>query len=66
MEHQNVIIKIDEKGKVYIEVDGVKGKKCLQITKDIEEILGTVEKRVLKPEFNDEDDDGNNHLTENI
>jgi len=66
MEYQNVIIKIDEKGKVYIEVDGVKGKKCLQITKDIEKILGTIEKRVLKPEFNDEDDDGNNHLTENI
>lgn len=66
MEYQNVIIKIDKEGKVYIEVDGVKGKKCLQITKDVEKILGTVEKRDLKPEFNDEPDDEDNIITENV
>lgn len=66
MENQKVIVKIDIKGKVFIEIDGVKGKKCLQITKDIEEILGSVEKRVLKPEFNDEPDDEDNIITENV
>jgi hypothetical protein len=66
MEYQNVIIKIDEKGKVFIEVDGVKGKKCLQITKDIEKLLGTVVKRDLKPEFNDDPDDEDNIITENV
>lgn len=66
MEYQNVIIKIDVKGKVYIEVDGVKGKKCLLITKEIEDILGIVEERKLKPEFNDEADDVDNIITENL
>ena len=66
MEYQNIIIKIDKEGKLFLEVDGVKGKKCLSITKELESMLGTLEKREFKPEFNDKDDDEENHLTETI
>ncbi|MHC4831509.1 MAG: DUF2997 domain-containing protein [Planctomycetota bacterium] len=38
-------ITIDDDGNVSFEVKGVKGKKCLEITKDLEEALGMVKSR---------------------
>lgn len=66
MEYQNIEIKIDKTGKVFLEVSGTKGKQCLALTKDLEKILGEVEKRDFKPEFNDEDYSEDNYLTSNL
>ncbi len=55
MEYQDIKVKIDKTGKVFIEVSGVSGKKCLELTKDVEEMLGGLVERDYKPEFNDED-----------
>jgi len=41
-----MIMDVSPKGDLSIEVKGVKGKRCLDLTKDIEDALGTVEKRV--------------------
>lgn len=42
---------IHPNGEVKIEVDGVKGKQCLPLTKFLEDALGTVEERDLKSEY---------------
>lgn len=42
---------IDDDGNVTFEVKGVKGKKCLDITKDIEEALGVVKTREHTGEY---------------
>ncbi len=63
MEYQNIEIKIGKNGKVFLEVSGVKGKKCLLLTKELEEALGDIENREFKPEFDDEDFDEDNILT---
>lgn len=56
MEYQNIDVKISREGKVFLEVSGVKGKKCLELTKELEESLGKLEIREFKPEFKDEDE----------
>jgi hypothetical protein len=66
MEYQNIEIKIDSKGKVFLEVSGVSGKKCLELTKELEKSLGEIESREFKPEFDDEDKSEDNILTTNI
>ncbi len=38
-------------GKVGIEVEGAKGKGCLQLTQAIETLLGMVDTRLLKKDF---------------
>jgi len=48
---QRIIFRIDQDGNVTEEVDGVSNGTCLDITKHIEEKLGKVENRSLKPEF---------------
>jgi len=63
MEYQSINIKIDQVGKVFLEVEGVGGKKCMELTKDIEKILGDVLQRDYKPEYNDETKDDDNVLT---
>jgi len=40
MELQEIEVFIDEDGRVRIEVHGVKGKKCLDLTASLEEALG--------------------------
>ncbi len=42
---------IDDDGNVSFEVKGVKGKKCLEITKEIEEALGVVVNREHTGEY---------------
>jgi hypothetical protein len=51
MEMQEIEVFIDKNGKVRIEVRGVKGGACLDITKALEEALGgAVEERLMTPE----------------
>lgn len=52
-------ISINAEGDVSINVIGAKGKKCLDLTKDLEEIIGTVTSRETKPQFYE-------NVTENI
>ena len=66
MEYQTVEVKIDKEGNVFLEVDGVKGKKCDNITKDIVTILGGVEKKEYKPEYYDDDKGEDNILTGSV
>lgn len=40
MDVQEVEITIDKNGQVQVQVRGVKGDQCLQLTKDLEEALG--------------------------
>jgi hypothetical protein len=40
MEVQEIQVFIDENGEVQIEVHGVKGMKCLDMTKELEDALG--------------------------
>ena len=47
-----IIIDIDG-GDVKIEVEGVKGKKCLKATEPFEKLLGKVTSRQHKKEYND-------------
>ena len=42
---------IDDNGNVSFEVKGVKGSKCLEITKEIEEVLGLVVNREHTAEY---------------
>lgn len=48
---QELDISIDSEGNVSINVIGTKGKKCLELTKDLEEALGIVINRETKPQF---------------
>lgn len=51
MDLQEIDVFIDKDGKVRIEVRGVKGKACLDITQPLEAALGgQVEKREMTPE----------------
>jgi len=51
MELQEIEIFIDQAGKVRIQVRGVKGAACLDITKELEEALGgQIELREMTPE----------------
>jgi len=48
MKKQIITIDVDEKGNVSIDVEGVDGHKCLDITKSIEEKLGGEIDRKMK------------------
>jgi hypothetical protein len=51
VELQEIEIFIDQEGKVRIQVRGVKGAACLDITKELEEALGgQIELREMTPE----------------
>lgn len=50
-------ISITSDGNVSISVIGAKGKKCLDLTKDLEEALGIVSQRDTKPQFYENDTD---------
>ena len=55
MDLQEIDVFIDKDGKVRIEVRGVKGKACLDITQALEAALGgQVEQREMTPEADDE------------
>ena len=48
---QRIIFRINQDGNVTEEVQGVTNNTCIDITKEIEETLGKVNARELKPEF---------------
>ena len=48
---QKVIVTIDADGHVQIEVDGVVGKTCHDVTADLEKLLGHVDTRQHKPDY---------------
>ena len=48
---QRIIFRINQDGNVTEEVQGVTNDTCIDITKEIEETLGKVNARELKPEF---------------
>ena len=51
MEFQEIEVFIDKDGQVRIEVRGVKGMSCLDLTKDLETALGgQIEAREMTPE----------------
>ena len=50
-EKHEIQIDIDDNGNVSFLVKGVKGKKCLEITKDLENALGIVRKQEKTAEF---------------
>ena len=51
MEMQELEITIDREGKVQVAVRGVHGEGCLAMTKNIENAVGTVEKREYTAEY---------------
>jgi hypothetical protein len=54
MELQEIEVFIDKDGKVRVEVRGVKGTSCLDLTKGLEAALGgQVEDRQMTPEANE-------------
>ncbi len=55
MDFQQIEVIIDKQGKVQIEVQGVKGPACLDLTKALEEALGgDVEERRMTPEADEQ------------
>jgi hypothetical protein len=48
-----ITVVIEKDGKTNIKVDGMKGKSCLDITKLLEDALGTVEKRTPTREMSE-------------
>ena len=48
---QRIIFRIDQDGNVTEEVQGVTNDTCIDITKEIEDTLGNVKSRELKPEY---------------
>lgn len=51
MREEKLIILIDKEGNPSIEVEGVKGKRCLDLTKELEGILGVVKTKTPKKEM---------------
>ena len=50
---------IDENGEVTIDVDGVQGSSCEELTKPFEEILGSTASRELKDSYYQESEESN-------
>lgn len=51
MAKQELEIVISPAGDVRITVNGMKGKKCVDLTQSLEEAIGHVVERTLKPEY---------------
>ncbi len=63
MARQNELeISINPDGEVSIKVIASKGKKCLDLTKDLEEALGIVTQRETKPQFYENDTNNSSYI----
>lgn len=51
MQERKVTLIIEENGAVQMDVEGVKGKACTELTADVEDALGVVTKRTKKAEY---------------
>lgn len=57
MELQEIEVTIGKDGQVQIQVRGVKGTKCLELTKELEEALGgEILARIMSPEALEQED----------
>ena len=54
---QDLVFSIDGDGNITIEVEGVKGKDCTEITRELEEALGIVVDRNFTAEYYQETED---------
>lgn len=53
MEIEEIEVLISQNGQVHIQVRGVKGTKCLELTRELEEALGgDILARIMSPEAN--------------
>ncbi len=48
---RKVVVEIDENGNATVEGEGFVGTECTKLTAAIEEALGKVQRRALKPEY---------------
>ena len=48
-------IEIDESGNVKADIKGIKGKGCLEYSKILQELLGTIKEQKLTSEYYDQD-----------
>lgn len=55
MERPEFDIRIDRRGKVHVDIKGVKGRRCVELADLIQEIVGREQQRVLKPEAHEID-----------
>lgn len=51
MKETRIVITTDNEGNIKIDVQGVVGKRCLDLTAELEKELGIVVKRTEKPEI---------------
>lgn len=51
MANEEIVIDVSETGDVKVEGVGIAGPDCVKLTAGLEAALGTVTKRVKKPEF---------------
>jgi len=61
MQMHELEIEISEDGKIKVKVKGVKGAKCEEITRDLEEALGEVEEREYTEEYYEEEQNVNTY-----
>ena len=59
---QELEITISETGEITLNVLGMKGKKCMELTKDLEESLGVVKMVEKKVEYYEEEDKETSHV----
>lgn len=62
---QELEISISDKGEVTINVIGAKGKKCMDMTKELEDSLGVVTSFERKNEYYENDIENSIHIEEN-
>jgi hypothetical protein len=55
---QEVFVTIDDEGRAVVEVKGVKGKGCVELTREIEEALGRRTGNVLTTEYHQQQQQG--------
>jgi hypothetical protein len=51
MEPEEMEITIDREGRIQVKVNGAHGADCLAITRNLEEVAGTVEERAYLPAY---------------
>ena len=59
---QELEISINSEGEVSINVIGAKGKKCIDLTKDLEDALGVVTQWEAKPQFYEQDTENSSYI----
>ncbi|MFA4860598.1 DUF2997 domain-containing protein [Methanoregula sp.] len=66
MEMQELEITIDKNGMIQIAVKGVHGAGCDALTKDLEDVIGTVEERTYTAEYYEQPGEVQNFQYQNL